>query len=109
MSDTKHPLEVVRVKDPSTGAEYNATRAHASNIHAKVLEGEPVVDKHGRPRASHPAPGKARTDLAGQTVISEKSTHEELDAAAAERGVDLTGATTKADKVAAITSATKEN
>jgi len=68
MSDTKNPLEVVRVKDPSTGAEYNATRAHAKNINAKVLEGEAVVDKHGRPRASFPTPGKPRTELAGKTA-----------------------------------------
>lgn len=68
MSDTKNPLEVVRVKDPSTGAEYNATRAHAKNINANVLEGEPIVDKHGRPRPSYPTPGKPRTKLAGKTA-----------------------------------------
>lgn len=106
MSDNKTPFDVVRIKDPSTGTERNATRAHAKNINAEVLEGRPVTDRHGRPLPSRPTPGKPRTDLAGQPVVSEKSSHEELDAYASQHGVDLTGATTKADKLAAIT---KEN
>lgn len=77
MSDTKNPLEVVRVKDPSTGAEYNATRAHAKNINANVLEGEAVVDKYGRPRASRPTPGKPRTDLAGKTATAKTTDKKE--------------------------------
>ena len=43
MSDNKTPFDVVRIKDPSTGTERNATRAHAKNINAEVLEGRPVT------------------------------------------------------------------
>lgn len=55
-------LEVVRIKDPQTGAEYNATRAHAKNIGATVQEGKPTHDE----RTKQPIPTKARTDLAGK-------------------------------------------
>lgn len=58
----KNLLEVVRVKDPKTGAERNATRAHAKNIGATVLEGKPTHDA----RTKQPIPTKARTDLAGK-------------------------------------------
>ena len=51
-----------------------------------------------------PTPGKPRTDLAG-VPVTEKSTHDEIDAHAAEHGIDLTGAATKADKLAAIAAA----
>lgn len=104
MSD-KNPLEVVRIKDPSTGLERNATRAHAKNIKATVLEGADVVDKHGRPRPASPDRSKLRTDLAGQPVVTERSTHEEIDEHARQLGVDLAGATTKSDKLAAIDAA----
>ena len=70
MSD-KNPLEVVRIKDPSTGLERNATRAHAKNIKATVIEGEDVVDKHGRPRPASPDRSKPRTDLAGKSTQKE--------------------------------------
>jgi hypothetical protein len=60
---SQNMLEVVRIKDPS-GVERNATRAEAKRINAKVLDGEAVVDKHGRPRPSYPTAGKPRTDLA---------------------------------------------
>lgn len=73
----KNQLEVVRVKDPVSGAEYNATRAHAKNIKATVLEGKPVRDKYGRPVPTRPTPGKSRTDLAGQPTkktTTEKTT-----------------------------------
>ncbi|MEN3123274.1 hypothetical protein [Janibacter sp. LM] len=105
MSNTKNLLEVVRIRDGRS--ERNATRAEAKRIGAEV------IDKPTRDRYDRPVPAKPLTDLAGQpvdqgpTAVSEKLTHDELDAVAAERGVDLTGATTKADKVAAIT--TKEN
>lgn len=55
-------LEVVRIKDPQSGAEYNATRAHAANIKATVQEGKPTHDE----RTKQPVRSKARTDLAGK-------------------------------------------
>lgn len=59
---SKNLLEVVRIKDPGTGAEYNATRAHAANIKATVLEGKATHDE----RTKQPLPTKPRTDLAGK-------------------------------------------
>lgn len=103
MSDTVNPLEVVRVKDPTSGAEYSTTRAHAKNAGLEVLDGKAAVDDYGRL-----IPTKPRTDLAGQPVstgVTEKSSHEEIDAYALERNVDLTGASTRAEKIAAIAAA----
>lgn len=65
MSD-KNPLEVVRIKDPSTGLERNATRAHAKTINATVIEDAPVRDQYDRPVPAERA--KPRTDLAGKPV-----------------------------------------
>lgn len=74
MSDKpKNRLEVVRIKDPGTGTEYNATRAHAKRINATVLEGKPVRDKHGRPVPPRPDRGKPRTDLAGKPAAKKES------------------------------------
>lgn len=42
-----NPTELVRVKDPNTGVEYNATRAHAKRAGLTVLA-KPVRDRHGR-------------------------------------------------------------
>lgn len=102
----KNLLEVVRIKDGRT--ERNATRAEAKRIGAKVLEGEPVRDQYGRPVPAKPTPGKPRTDLVGQPVITETSTVADIDAYAASNDIDLTGATTKADKIAAIAAAEKK-
>lgn len=64
---SQNMLEVVRIKDPS-GVERNATRAEAKRINATVLDGQSVVDKHGRPRPSYPTAGKPRTNLAALTA-----------------------------------------
>lgn len=53
MSSSK-PLGLVRVKDPETGAEFNASRQYAKVAGFTVTE-KPVVDKYGRPV---PAKGK---------------------------------------------------
>lgn len=66
---SKNLLEVVRIKDPQTGAEYNATRAHAKNINAQVLD-KPTHDE----RTKQPIPSKPRTDLAGKSVPATKAT-----------------------------------
>lgn len=68
----KNLLEVVRVKDPN-GAEYNATRAHAQNIGAEVLENKPVRDE----RTGLRVPSKPRTDLAGKPAAPKTTTKKE--------------------------------
>lgn len=60
MSD-KNLLEVVRIKDPGTGAERNVTRAEAKRLQANVLD-KPTHDE----RTKLPIPSKPRTDLAGK-------------------------------------------
>lgn len=45
MSSAKNPL--VRVKDPSTGAEYNASRIFAEKAGLTVLD-KPTHDRYGR-------------------------------------------------------------
>lgn len=103
MSTTENLLEVVRVKDPD-GVERNVTRAEAKRLHVEPLD-KPTVDRYGRPLPPRPDRSKTRTDLAGQPVVTERSTHDEIDAHAASLGVDLTGATTKSEKLAAIDAA----
>lgn len=103
---SKNLLEVVRIKDPQTGAEYNATRAHAKNIKAEVLDHKPTHD----PRTKLPIVGKPRADLAGRrrtpsVTVSEASTVADIEAYAADHGIDLSGATNKTDKLAAIVAA----
>ena len=61
MSKAKNMLEVVRVRDDR--GEYNATRAHAERIGARVLDGKPTRDE----RTGLPVPAKPVTDLAGNT------------------------------------------
>lgn len=102
---SKNLLEVVRIKDPQTGAEYNATRAHAKNIHAQVLD-KPTHD----PRTKLPIVGKPRADLSARrgapsVTVSETSTVADIDAYAADHAIDLSGATNKTDKLAAIAAA----
>ena len=100
---TTNMLEVVRAKD-ADGTERNMTRAEAKRIGADVTN-KPTRDSHGRPLPPSPTPGKPRTDLAGQPVVTDRSTHDEIDAHAASLGVDLTGTTTKSEKLAAIDAA----
>lgn len=99
MSDT-NPLELVRVKDPD-GGEYTTTRAHAKNIGATVTDKQ-TVDDYGR---ILPAKTDPLRSAAAQSTVTEKSTHEELDAYATKLGVDLGSATTKNDKLAVIAAA----
>lgn len=99
MSD-KNMLDVVRIKTPA-GVERNATRAEAKRTGAQVIN-KPTHDGRGRP-----APDVV-PEPAAEPTVSEKSTHEQIDSFAAEHGIDLTGATTKNDKLAAIAANTEE-
>jgi hypothetical protein len=94
----------VRCKGPD-GAEFTAHEdaARAMGDGVKVLTSKPAVDVNGRP-----LPPKKATDLAGRErtqTPSESWTHRELDDHATAHGIDLGGATTKSDKLAAIDAA----
>lgn len=108
---SSNPFELVRVKDPTTGAEFNATRGYARKAGLEVTN-KPAFDKHGRaiPAKSNPlyqAPGVEGSD----DVPNESWTNQDLDDYAAANGIDLAGAKNKNDKLAAITAAaeTKES
>ena len=49
------PTELVRVKDPRTGVEYNASRIHAKNAGLTVLD-KPTRDRYGREVPVKPDP-----------------------------------------------------
>lgn len=68
MSSSK-PLGLVRVKDPETGAEFNASRQYAKVAGFTVTE-KPVVDKYGRPV---PAKGNPIQPAAKSTAKSKES------------------------------------
>lgn len=91
MGDTKNPYTLVRVKDPVTGSQFSASRRYAEAAGFEILEGKPARDKWGRA-----IPVKNRVNL------SSSATHAEIDAAAAEAGVDLSSAKTKSEKLAAL-------
>lgn len=67
--------DVVRVKAPN-GRTRTATRAEAERIGGKVLPGEAVRDRYGRPVPAKPTPGKPRLDLSTKngTTPSEAAT-----------------------------------
>lgn len=110
MSSNK-PLELVRVKDPNTGAESRMSRAHAKRAGFTVLD-KPVRDGYGRLIPTKTDPLRREDDEVQVIDVapSESATHADIDAYAAARGIDLTGAGTKSDKLAAIAAAdTKES
>ena len=67
MSSSK-PLGLVRVKDPDTGAEFNASRQYAKVAGFTVTE-KPVVDKYGRPT---PAKGNPIQQPAAKSTAKTK-------------------------------------
>lgn len=89
MSSKKSPFTLVRVEDPKTGAQFSASRRYAESAGFKILEDKPALDDHGRA-----IPTKYR--------VNSRSTHAEIDEAAAAAGVDLSGAKTKAEKLDAL-------
>lgn len=93
-----NPTELVRVKDPSTGAKWSASRQYAKDAHLQVLENEDAVDKWGRVIPPKLVPPQLARVTADSTVA-------EIEAAAQGAGVDLAGAKTKADKLAALEAA----
>lgn len=93
----------VRCKGPD-GAEFTVHEVAAAAMggEVKVLD-KPAVDVNGRP-----LPPKNATDLAGRERTpspSESWTHRDLDDYATAHGIDLAGASTKSDKLAAIAAA----
>lgn len=55
-----NPMELVRVKDPATGAEFNATRQYASRAGFTVTTKD-THDRYGRPIPSKTDPLKPRS------------------------------------------------
>lgn len=87
--DKKNPFELVRVENPKTGAQFSSSRRYAEAAGFKVLEDKPARDEHDRA-----IPTKFK--------VNARSTHAEIDEAAAAAGVDLSGSKTKAEKLDAL-------
>lgn len=69
------PTELVRVKDPNTGAEYAASRAHAKRA-GLTITGKSTVDKHGRvipPKSNPLATGKTTAKTTAKTAAKKES------------------------------------
>lgn len=88
--------QFARVRDPESGHEFSMNAAIVPDSY-EVLD-EEAVDTGGRPYPPKYAPSKELTDM----------TKAELEEVAAERGVDLTGARSKADMADAIQAATPQ-
>lgn len=93
--------EFVRVRDKATGHQYTlgASTVEAEPHLYEVLK-KPAVDTQGVPLPAKP--NLQRGAAAASDEPSEKWTVKKIDAYAEERGIDLSNASTKADKLSLI-------
>lgn len=89
----------IRVRDTSTGHEYDVVEGSQNATDHVVLDGYP-------PSRGWPRPAKYRTDKGGN-VITDRSTRAEIYAHASQQGIDVTGAATKAEALALIEAASQ--